>query len=70
MIFAFFQNIVMAILRANPLRIENKGHRFMYKEGFKHPKPLVQGTYCWFMLFQFAARQFFNYVWAANNYSD
>lgn len=46
MIFAFFQNIVMAILRANPLRIENKGHRFMYKEGFKHPKPLVQGTYC------------------------
>ena len=25
MIFPFFQNIVMAILRANPLRIENKG---------------------------------------------
>lgn len=25
MIFAFFQNIVMAILRANPLRTENKG---------------------------------------------
>lgn len=33
MIFAFFQNIVMAILRANPLRIENKEVTRVYAQG-------------------------------------